>query len=285
MTGDIIIISAGSMGIIGAALSLFLAYADKKFKVEEDPRIEDVLQIIPNTNCGGCGLAGCRMFAESVLVGKVSITGCVAGGQSVADALASYLGVETQTANKLYAVVLCRGGEKEAVKSSIYKGEKTCVAANFTGGEKACTYGCFGYDDCVKACKFDAMAMNDNGLPVVFYDTCVGCGACARACPRFIIEMHDVSHKLFNYCRNKDKGAVARKVCKVSCIACSLCVKDCPVEGGIEIIDNLAVVNYDKCPQDTDAPIKRCPTKCILYDEEEKITKEFYYSTLKKTAA
>lgn len=127
---------------------------------------------------------------------------------------------------------------------------------------------------------FDAMAMNDNGLPVVFYDACVGCDACVRACPRAIIEMHPIKHKLFNYCRNKDKGAVARKVCQVSCIACGLCVKDCPVEGGIEIKDNLAVINYEKCPQ-TDEPTKRCPTKCILFGEEEKMTKEAYYRSLK----
>ncbi|MBI5893269.1 MAG: RnfABCDGE type electron transport complex subunit B [Deltaproteobacteria bacterium] len=285
MTGDIVVISVASMGGIGAALSLFLAYADKKFKVEEDPRIEGVLQILPNSNCGGCGQAGCRMFAEAVLVGKVPITGCVAGGQAVVDGLAKLLGVEAQKANKIVAVVLCHGGEKEALKTGIYKGEKTCVAANFTSGEKACSYSCIGYGDCVEACKWDAMAMNDNGLPVVFHDACIGCGACARACPRFIIEMHPIEHKLFNYCRNKDKGAVARKVCKVSCVACTLCVKDCPQEGGIDMIENLAVLNYEKCLQDTDAPIKRCPTKCLLYGEEEKMTKAFYYASLKKPAA
>ncbi|OGP64438.1 MAG: hypothetical protein A3K22_03350 [Deltaproteobacteria bacterium RBG_16_42_7] len=127
------------------------------------------------------------------------------------------------------------------------------------------------------------MTMNDNGLPVVFYDACIGCGACARACPRDIIEMHPLEHKIFNYCRNKDKGAVARKICKVSCIACGLCVKDCAVEGGIEMIDNLAVINHDKCPQD-DQPTKRCPTKCILFGEEEKMTKEAYYASLPKQA-
>lgn len=285
MTSDILIISVASMGTIGAALSMFLAYADKKFKVEEDPRIEAVMEIIPNTNCGGCGLAGCRMFAEAVLVGKAPVTGCVAGGQEVADKLASFLGVEAQKTNRVVAVVLCRGGEKETLKTGAYRGERTCVAANFTGGEKACTYGCLGYGDCVLSCKFYAMAMNDNGLPVVFYDKCIGCGACARACPKFIIEMHPIEHKLFNYCRNKDKGAVARKVCKVSCVACGLCVKDCPAEGGIEMIDSLAVINYDKCPQDTDAPTKRCPTRCILYNEEEKMTKACYYGTLNRTAA
>lgn len=283
MTGNIVIVSMAGMGGIAAALSLFLAYADKKLKVEDDPRIEALLNILPNTNCGGCGRAGCRVFAEALVQGTASVNGCVAGGQAVADNIAKYLGVGSAQAHNNVAVVLCRGGEREALKNAVYKGERTCVAANITGGEKACIYSCIGYGDCVAACKFDAMAMNDNGLPVVFYDACIGCGACVRACPRDIIELHPIGHKIFNYCRNKDKGAIARKICKVSCVACGLCVKDCAVEGGIEIIDNLAVVNYDKCPQD-DKPTKRCPTTCILFGEEEKMTKEAYYASLPKKA-
>ena len=283
MTGNIVIISMVSMGGIAAALSLFLAYADKKLKVEEDPRIEALLNILPNTNCGGCGRAGCRVFAEALVQGTASVTGCVAGGQSVADNIAKYLGVDSAQHNSIAAVVLCRGGSREAVRNAVYKGERTCAAANLTGGEKTCIYSCIGYGDCVRVCQFDAMTMNENGLPVVFHDVCNGCGACARACPRDIIEMHPIEHKLFNYCRNKDKGAVARKICKVSCIACGLCVKDCAVEGGIEVIDNLAVINYNKCPQD-DQPTKRCPTACILFGEEESMTKEAYEVSLPKKA-
>ncbi len=283
MTGGIVIISMASMGGIGAALSLFLAYADKRLKVEEDPRIEALLNILPNTNCGGCGRAGCRVFAEALIQGTAPVTGCVAGGQGVADNIAKYLGVESTVKDRTVAVVLCRGGEKEAVRNTVYKGERTCAAANLTGGEKGRIYSCLGYADCVQACKFDAMTMNDNGLPVVFHDACVGCGACARTCPRNIIEIHPIEHKLFKYCRNRDKGAVARNICKVSCIACGLCVKDCSVEGGIAVVDNLAVINYDKCPQD-DQPTKRCPTKCIRFGEEELMTKDTYYASLPKKA-
>src|SRR3989338_10976134 len=93
MTGNIVIISMASMGGIGAVLSLFLAYADKKLKVEEDPRIEALLNILPNTNCGGCGRAGCRVFAEALVQGTASVNGCVAGGQAVTDNIAKDLGV------------------------------------------------------------------------------------------------------------------------------------------------------------------------------------------------
>jgi RnfABCDGE-type electron transport complex B subunit len=278
-----VLISAISMGGIGAFLAAFLAFADKKFKVEEDPRVEALMQILPNTNCGGCGYPGCRMLAEKLLSGEAPPNTCVAGGKDTAVKLASLLGVEHNDHKRMLAVVLCKGGNKEARRTGTYRGELNCTAANITGGDKACTYGCLGYGECVDACKFDAMAMDTNGLPVVFYDKCVGCGACARACPRNIIEMHHEDHKLFVYCRSRDKGAVAKKACDVACIACSLCVKDCSVPGGIAIKDNLAVVNYTLAPQ-TDESTKRCPTKCILSGIEEHVTRDAFYASRAKKA-
>lgn len=278
-----VIISAVSMGGLGAALALFLAFADRKFKVTEDPRIEALTGILPNTNCGGCGYPGCRMLAEALLKGSAPPNSCVAGGNDVALKLAEYLGVEARDQKKMLAVVLCKGGNKESRRDAAYRGELTCTAANLTGGGKACTYGCLGYGDCVEACKFDAMALDSNAIPVVFYDKCVGCGACARACPRNIIEMHPEDHKLFVYCMNRDKGAVARKLCDVACIACGLCVKDCSVEGGISLKGNLAVVNHNIAPQN-DESTKRCPTKCIFSGIEEKVTREGYYSGVPRTA-
>ncbi|MEK6759713.1 MAG: RnfABCDGE type electron transport complex subunit B [Deltaproteobacteria bacterium] len=272
-----LVISAVSMGGIGAALALFLAYADKKFQVEEDPALEAIAGILPNSNCGGCGYPGCRMLAEKLLAGEAPPNACIAGGNDTAKKLAEYLGVAAGDVKRVLAVVLCKGGHKEAERRATYKGDMTCTAANLTGGDKSCSYGCLGYGECVEACKYDAMAMDDNGLPVVFHDKCVGCGACARACPRNIIEMHPEEHRLFVYCRSKDKGAYAKKVCSVACIACGLCVKDCTAAGGIVLKDNLAVINHDLAPQN-DESTKRCPTRCILSGIEERVTRAGFYS-------
>lgn len=279
----LIIISVVSMGGIGAVLAVFLAFADKKFKVEEDPRVEAIYGILPGSNCGGCGYPGCRALAEILARGEAPPNVCVAGGNAVAMKLAEVMGVEALDHKRNVAVVLCRGGHAEAGRRSIYKGEMTCTASNITGGDKSCAYGCLGYGECVDACKYDAMAMDSNGLPVVFYDKCIGCGACARACPRNIIEMHPEPHKLFVYCRSRDKGAYAKKVCSVACIACGLCVKDCSVPGGIILKNNLAVIDHDAAPQN-DESTKRCPTKCILCGIEEQVTKRGYYAAVKKTA-
>jgi Na+-translocating ferredoxin:NAD+ oxidoreductase RNF subunit RnfB len=212
------------------------------------------------------------------------VNACTAGGQEVTDLIAEVMGVESVKAERIIAVLLCRGGDKEAKKNAVYRGERTCAAANTTGGEKACLYGCHGFGDCVVSCDYGAMDMDDNGMPVIFYDKCVGCGACAKACPRDLIEMHPEEHKLFVYCKNKEKGAVAKKACTAACIACTLCVKDCQVEGAMAMKDNLAVIDYESCPQD-DATIKKCPTKCILFGEEESMTRESFYSKRVKDAS
>ncbi len=284
MGAGTIISSVVSMGGIGGVLAVFLAIADKKLSVKEDVRIEKLLEILPGTNCGGCGYAGCRSLAEALLGGKEPPTACVASGSATSVKLARVLGVEVGAKKRNIAVVLCRGGSAEAVRTAEYRGHKDCTAADLTGGGKACTYGCLGYGECVAACEFGAMAMNENDLPVVFHDKCVGCGACVKACPRNIIELHSEDHKLFVYCRNREKGAKARKVCKVACIACGLCTKDCPVEGGITLDNNLAVVNYDLAPQNEEAT-RRCPTKCILSGIEEEMTRgRFFAERLKKTS-
>lgn len=277
------IVSIIAMGGLGLLFAGFLVVANSKLKVEEDPLVEKILDALPGTNCGACGVAGCHTLAEQISKGEAPINACPAGGAEVAELLADILGVDGAETTRILAVVLCRGGAVEAVTNAEYRGDYTCSAAHLTGGEKVCSYSCLGYGECVDACDFDAMAMNDNGLPVIFNDKCVGCGACARACPRDIIEMHPENRKLFVYCKNHDKGPVAKKGCKVACIACTLCVKDSQVEGGIVMKNNLAVIDYEICHQN-DAPTKRCPTKCILFDEESGVTSSSFYSASMKKA-
>ncbi len=273
-----LIISILAMGGLGAFFAVFLVIASKKLHVVEDPLVEKVLEALPQTNCGACSYPGCHALAVKIAKGEAPVNACPAGGQEVADILADIMGIDGVETTRVLAVVLCRGGTAEAERTAEYRGDMTCTAADLTNGEKTCTFSCLGYGDCVKACNFESMEMNSNGLPVIFYDKCVGCGACAKVCPRDIIEMHQEDHKLFVYCRNKDKGAVARKICTAACVSCTLCVKDCEDEGGIAMKDNLAVIDYDVCTQN-DAPTKRCPTKCIAYGQEEEMTSVSFYSS------
>ncbi|HOG29065.1 MAG TPA: RnfABCDGE type electron transport complex subunit B [Vicinamibacterales bacterium] len=251
-----------TMGGLGALFAGGLAFADRKLRVEEDPRIGDVLSQLPGANCGGCGLAGCQDFAVKVVGGEKAVTGCPVGGPDVAAEIARILGVEAGESVRLVARVLCRGtaGEHAAVKAG-YVGPSSCAAkALVAGGEKACLHGCLGGGDCVDACQFDAIVLNENGLPEVIDELCTGCGACVTACPRDIIELHPEDRQLFVFCRNRDDPRTARKICAVACIGCGICAKKS--DGAITMVENLAVIDYTRLDPSI-IPVDRCSTKAI----------------------
>ena len=201
-----LIIAVSTMGGLGLIFAGALAVADKKLRVEEDPKIEKINEVLPNANCGACGNAGCYDFAVKVVEGKAAANGCPVGGKDVVDEISSILGIDGGDSVKLVARVLCRGGNNEAaVKEVSYSGPQNCaVQALVSGGEKLCLYGCLGGGDCVAACQFDAMYMNENGLPMVIDELCTGCGLCAKACPRGVIEIHPEDRNLFVFCKNQD---------------------------------------------------------------------------------
>ena len=87
-----IILSVIVMGILGFVCAGLLAIAAHYFKIEEDPRVAAILQILPNANCGVCGYAGCAQFAEKVVNGEASPDSCPVGKQKVAARIREILG-------------------------------------------------------------------------------------------------------------------------------------------------------------------------------------------------
>lgn len=272
---SILFVSLASMGGIGFALSMILVVADKKLAVKEDPRVEEALKALPGANCGACGFAGCTAYAAALVEGKISVNDCKPGGEDAVRKLEQILGLEAGVTEKpKKARVFCSGGLKEALRNRIYTGVRTCEAAHVVGGEKACLYSCIGFGDCVHACPFDAISMDDNGLPLIDLRKCTGCGECVPACPRNIIGLTDYEEFVHVYCSSLDRGPVVRKICSAGCIACKLCEKDDDT-GAVKVVDNLAVIDYSV----HNAPVKsvgRCPTKVIRVSEpvpgfEEKV--------------
>jgi len=265
METNIFIVGLSSMGGLGLLLSGLVVLAEKKLKVEVNPKIALIEEVLSSANCGACGQPGCAAFAEAVVDGEAEVNGCTVGGEEVARKVASIMGVEALSVEKKVAKVLCRGGNKETETNAVYYGITSCrSAATVGGGEKACKYGCLGYGDCVDVCGFDAMWMDSNGLPVIDEDACTACGKCVEACPRKLIELHRPEVKVFIYCKNHDVGKIARKVCKVACIGCRLCVKPDPEH--ISMDDNLAVIDYSDEYLGIEESAKKCPTNAIIYD-------------------
>ena len=248
--------------VIGAASALLLAWVAKKFRVEEDPRVDEVEAALPGANCGGCGLAGCRQFAERCCSAP-SLDGlyCPTGGDAAMRRVADILHMEAAAAAPRVAVVRCAGTCAARPKTNEYDGLRSCAAsAALYGGETGCAFGCEGFGDCQRACAFGGIRIDPaTGLPVVDPDLCTACGACVKACPKHLIELRPRGpreHRVYVACSSRDKGAEARKACSAACIGCGKCAKVCPSEA-ITVQDNLAYIDPEKCRL-----CRKCEAEC-----------------------
>ncbi len=258
---------------LGVLLAAVIAMAVRKLYVYEDPRIDDVEEMLPAVNCGACGYPGCRAFAEAVVKGDAPPSKCTVNPPEANQEIADFLGVSLGKQEKIVARLACAGGTHVAKMRARYAGLNTCAAAVVSGGGgKACAWGCLGLADCEVACDFDAIYMDEFGLPVVVEDKCTACNDCVVACPLDLFSLHPVSHKLWVACKNLEKGDAALAECEVACNACERCVLDAP-DDLIKMKDNLAVVDYSKNELATPIPIQRCPTGAIVWLENGKAIK------------
>lgn len=269
MDTTLILSATATLGGAGLVLGLGLSYASKKFHVDIDKRVEALLEVLPGTNCGACGYIGCEDAAMAIVSGRSGASTCVAGGHEVAEHVAAIMGIEKgEVADAKIAVLQCGGGRQKVKPRYEFSLFDDCAAAHIvSGGPLACSYGCLGYGTCVKACPFGAMYMGDDDLPKIIIEKCTGCGVCNQVCPRDLLPLIKLGAPLYVACKSLDKGKDVRSYCKVGCIACKICEKSCG-EGGFTVINNLAVIDYDKYDECYNQMcIEKCPTKCILANE------------------
>ncbi len=250
-----------SLAGIGFLAALGLGVAAKKFAVQEDPRLEKILDILPGANCGACGYAGCSAFARSVLDGEAQVNGCVAGGETTTLKVAEVLGKKVEKTERYVAVVACHGSGAYTRQRFIYQGIDNCRAAvNVGGGSKACEFGCLGLGSCQKVCPFGAITIED-ALAKVDPDLCTGCGLCVEECPRNIIHLVPIRATVQVVCSSRNVGRTVKEFCDVGCIGCQRCKRACPFDA-IDIVQNLAVINPDKC-HTCGICVEICPQKTI----------------------
>jgi len=258
------------LGIAGLVSSTLLAFLNRRLKVEEDPLIEKVLDILPGLNCGVCKFTGCRAFAEAV-VNKINVSGgCLPGGDEINKKINEVLGTSRCQSTKRQVAICCCGAKEEEKKSSpSYQGPRTCQAADITGGAIDCIYGCIGFGDCIEKCPSKALILKDKKVYVDF-KKCTGCEKCERICPRSLLKLVPLKENIKVYyvaCNSQEDALRVKKVCSRGCIGCSLCTK--VADSPYYLKKNLSYVDYKKTAGEKllEEGKNKCPTKCIFSEQ------------------
>ena len=256
-----IVIATLVVGVTGLLIGIALVSAGKKFHVEVDERETAVRECLPGNNCGACGYAGCDAVAAAIVKQEAKVNACPVCSEDAVEKIGAIMGVAAEASVRNVAWVRCAGDCGSTAPKCDYVGISDCRAAALAGlSIWNCDYGCLGFGSCVSVCEFDAIHVVD-GVAVVDRDKCRGCGLCASACPKGLIELAPVTKKALVQCSSRDKGPAVKKACTAGCIGCGICARQCEhgavtVEGNLARIDDEKCVGCGKC-------VEKCPVKAI----------------------
>lgn len=245
MDFNMILIAVLIVAGIGLIVGLVLAVAAAVMSVPTDEKVEALTEALPGANCGACGYSGCSGYAKALASGEAKNGACSPGGDECAKKIAEILGEEARAVEKKVAVVRCMGLAENTEDKVNYQGLESCAGAMLLGTKGMCSFGCLGLGDCALACNYEAVTVC-NGVAKINTELCGGCGMCVTACPQKIIAIVPAKEQMIVRCSNCDKGAQAKKSCKVACIGCKKCEKVC--EAGAVTVENFkATVDPNKC--------------------------------------
>ncbi len=155
--------------VLALMIGGLLGWAAQRFRVDEDPVVERINALLPQTQCGQCNFPGCRPYAEAIARGEADINQCPPGGEAGVRALAELLGREPKPLNAAH------GFEQPQRVAFIL--EELCI-------------GCV---KCIQACPVDAIVGAPKRMHTVIAELCTGCDLCLPPCPVDCIEMRPVA--------------------------------------------------------------------------------------------
>ncbi len=232
---------------LGLVAAIVLAAASRVFYVEEDPRVEAVMDALPGANCGGCGYAGCEGYAIAVVNDPgVSAALCVAGSADTTITVGELTGKSVGAADPMISFRRCDKIAGNVKARYQYHGLPSCAGATLLmNGSDLCSWSCLGFGDCVEVCPFSAMEIKD-GLVVISTSKCTGCGLCIKACPRNSLDLIPARARVAVTCATKDKLRAVMDICEVGCINCGKCIKSCPAKA-IKQVESRIEIDQHKC--------------------------------------
>ena len=249
------------LGGLGLAFGVILSLFHMKFRVEENPLVAAIRELLPGANCSACGYPGCANFAQALANRETSPEKCTSLNKENHSEICKKLGLEQKETVKMTARLFCSGGINANSKFSV-SSIKDCRALNALFDTNLdCNFGCIGLGSCAEVCPVNCITMV-NDLPVINEDSCISCGKCVEVCPKNIIRLVPYDKKVYVACSSHDKGGRAIKVCKIACIGCGKCIKACPKDA-IRLESNLAVIDHEKC-DNCGRCEESCPRKVIF---------------------
>lgn len=255
----VVLLIIGLLVIAFGLVVLFAFLTYKKRGLSTDA--EFVRKMLPLVDCGMCGEKNCKEFAKRVAEGKREPEGCKLIKPENSQKIKEYFKPTYNQSTKLVAMVKCKGGCR-AEDKYIYDGAKNCsIQERLHSGSKACKFACLGCGDCVEACRYRAIKINERGVAEVTRGKCTGCGQCVGACPNNLISMNKLELSVGVICNNQSPDPAISQKCEVGCTHCGNCVNICPV-GAIKIVDNVPVIDPDKCIECYKC-VKVCPNHVI----------------------
>lgn len=155
-----------SFSLLAGGFGLVLGIGARRLKVATDPVVDQIDAILPQTQCGQCGFAGCKPYATAIANGEVDINQCPPGGETVIQSLAQLLNRDVKPLNS---------------EHGSHRNEKLVALIDETK--------CIGCTLCIQACPVDAILGAAKQMHSIIAAECTGCELCLPPCPVDCIAM------------------------------------------------------------------------------------------------
>lgn len=157
-----ILTAVGPLALLSLAFGALLGFAAIKFKIDGNPVVDNINNLLPQTQCGQCGYPGCKPYAEAIAAEEADINQCPPGGEETVQALADLLGREVKPLD----------AEERPPSVAVIREDE-----------------CIGCTLCIQACPVDAILGAAKLMHTVITDECTGCELCVEPCPVDVIDM------------------------------------------------------------------------------------------------